>query len=126
MATSCTPYTSRQAEHTVVADRSHLGVVLVVEQPTPTMEESLSELCGQLRSDITPPDGGGRCRVGMAQMHVAGRPTRAKLRPLSAPLRIECERQVQALLKEGLIVPSKSPWASAPVGCRSACFDGGK
>eukprot|EP00922_Rhytidocystis_sp_ex-Travisia-forbesii_P052140 GHVS01077387.1.p1 GENE.GHVS01077387.1~~GHVS01077387.1.p1 ORF type:complete len:168 (+),score=7.59 GHVS01077387.1:651-1154(+) len=62
-----------------------------------------------------PPDGGGRCKVGTAQLQVAGRPTRAKLRPLSAPLKIECKKQVDALLADDLILPSNSPWASAPV-----------
>eukprot|EP00922_Rhytidocystis_sp_ex-Travisia-forbesii_P029421 GHVS01043026.1.p2 GENE.GHVS01043026.1~~GHVS01043026.1.p2 ORF type:complete len:257 (+),score=16.83 GHVS01043026.1:971-1741(+) len=61
------------------------------------------------------PNGGGRCRVGAAQLQISGRPIRAKLRPMSEPIRQECTRQVQQLLEEGLIQPSRSPWASAPV-----------
>eukprot|EP00922_Rhytidocystis_sp_ex-Travisia-forbesii_P034671 GHVS01051499.1.p1 GENE.GHVS01051499.1~~GHVS01051499.1.p1 ORF type:complete len:103 (+),score=4.34 GHVS01051499.1:104-412(+) len=39
-------------------------------------------------------------------------------------LTAECEKQVKALLDEGLIVPSKSAWASSPVFVPSAPYVG--
>lgn len=50
---------------------------------------------------------------GSFQVH--GPPHRAKLRPLTPPMKAEMDQQLDDLLKHQLIRPSKSPWAAFPV-----------
>ena len=57
----------------------------------------------------------GRVNVMKARFRVEGPPIKQKIRPLPEVLRLELERQLESMLKAGVIRPSKSPWGSAPV-----------
>lgn len=111
----------------------HAALVTCVEVPV-SLEDSLimireatdSSLTSAQRDTIVEifneyvdvwfqPPGGGTCTAGLAQVEVVGRPFCSKLRPLNTVLRDECRRQLDKLLKEELISPSKSSWAAAPV-----------
>ena len=53
--------------------------------------------------------------VMKARFQVAGPPNKQKVRPLPEILRQELERQLESMLRAGVVKPSKSPWGSAPV-----------
>eukprot|EP00922_Rhytidocystis_sp_ex-Travisia-forbesii_P013114 GHVS01019652.1.p1 GENE.GHVS01019652.1~~GHVS01019652.1.p1 ORF type:complete len:196 (-),score=27.15 GHVS01019652.1:146-733(-) len=55
---------------------------------TPAQKADVIEVLKDFQKTwLAPPEGGGACTAGMAQLEVFGRPIRAKLRPLSDPLR---------------------------------------
>jgi len=60
----------------------------------------------------------GRVNVLKARFTVQGPPIKQKLRALTDPLKQELETQISAMLKAGVIRPSKSPWGSVPVFVR--------
>ena len=57
----------------------------------------------------------GRVNAMKAKFQVEGPPIRQKMRPLPEALRHELDRQIESMLKAGVIRRSKSPWGSAPV-----------
>ena len=57
----------------------------------------------------------GQVNVLKATFDVKGPPIKAKMRPLAMPLRMELEKQIEAMLQKGVIRPSNSPWGSVPV-----------
>lgn len=57
----------------------------------------------------------GQVRLSIGDFEVKGKPHKAKLRPLTLELKQECEKQIQEMLKAGVLRPSKSPWGAAPV-----------
>eukprot|EP01071_Lankesteria_metandrocarpae_P013289 Lankesteria_metandrocarpae@DN6986_c0_g1_i1.p1 len=57
----------------------------------------------------------GQCKAIIADFIVSGRPCRDKLRPLSAKLKEELNKQLDSMLAAGVIQTSKSEWGSVPV-----------
>ena len=60
----------------------------------------------------------GRYNGPPASFVVEGRPTRDRLRPLTPELRAELEKHIKEMLSSGVLVPSKSAWASVPTFVR--------
>ena len=57
----------------------------------------------------------GQVKTLKATFEVKGPPIKSKMRPLATPLRMELEKQIEAMLQKGVIRPSDSPWGSVPV-----------
>eukprot|EP00921_Rhytidocystis_pertsovi_P024175 GHVQ01038845.1.p1 GENE.GHVQ01038845.1~~GHVQ01038845.1.p1 ORF type:complete len:519 (-),score=59.88 GHVQ01038845.1:86-1642(-) len=57
----------------------------------------------------------GQCKRGAVKITVIGKPVKQKLRRLSEPMKEELDKQVEGMLKAGIIRPSKSEWSSCPV-----------
>lgn len=80
--------------------------------------QEILEVFKEYKSVWYSPPAGGSCQAGEAQIEAVGRPFRCKLRPLNEVLKLECKKQLDVLLSENLILPSKSAWAAAPVFIR--------
>ena len=61
---------------------------------------------------------GGKVSVMSASFVVEGPPIKQKLRPMNAALQEELDSQIQSLLENKIIRPSKSPWGAPPVFVR--------
>eukprot|EP00922_Rhytidocystis_sp_ex-Travisia-forbesii_P045916 GHVS01068484.1.p2 GENE.GHVS01068484.1~~GHVS01068484.1.p2 ORF type:complete len:218 (-),score=38.33 GHVS01068484.1:360-1013(-) len=68
----------------------HLEAIAASMSPSLTSAQK-ADVIGVLKEFqhtwLAPPEGGGACSVGTAQLEVSGRPIKAKSRPLSDPLR---------------------------------------
>lgn len=84
---------------------------------TPGLQKSVKDLFHLYEEAWLNPTS-GEARVPPVHFEVAGPPIRTKLRPLVPELRAELDKQLEKMLEEGILHPSKSAWGSAPVFVR--------
>ena len=90
----------------------------ISEELSPMQTENLWKTLMKHQKVWTNPRFG--CVKTKAQFIATDRPVKDKLRPMSAEMREEMEKQIKELLELKVIRPSKSPWASSPVFVRKA------
>eukprot|EP01071_Lankesteria_metandrocarpae_P011022 Lankesteria_metandrocarpae@DN5399_c0_g1_i7.p1 len=107
-------------------EKSHNGSDIKNKEDKKSLESRLSEVnCGlsEYRNKLlnllkentdcwlTPKV--GQCRIVERSFKVEGKPVKSPVMPLSDDKRAELKKQIDGMLRKGVIVPSKSPWAAA-------------
>eukprot|EP00917_Polyrhabdina_sp_WS-2016_P029669 GHVP01063280.1.p1 GENE.GHVP01063280.1~~GHVP01063280.1.p1 ORF type:complete len:252 (+),score=24.49 GHVP01063280.1:214-969(+) len=85
-----------------------------VEEEVETPEQRLKSICVPDSQQTWESPKPGQCRMPPVAWTVLGPPRKERVRPIAPSQEEELRKQVNAMLKSGVLRPSASPWASRP------------